>query len=228
MRTAVFDLDGTLADTSADLLGAANAALDEAGHGRPLNVGRDAHHAFRGGRAMLRAGLAGESSEETMEARVNELYPRLLEHYAAGICRETRLYAGVEAALDRLAADEWRLAVCTNKPIALADSLLRALGILDRFAAVLGADSLAVRKPHPGHLLETIALAGGRREASVLIGDTETDRAAAANAGVPCILVGFGPEGAGVSRLEPDAILAHYDQLPGLLDSLVRPARRAV
>ena len=58
MRVAVFDLDGTLADTSADLIAAANGALAEAGVGARLDAARDRAVAFAGGRAMLRAGLA--------------------------------------------------------------------------------------------------------------------------------------------------------------------------
>ncbi|MCB1353095.1 MAG: HAD hydrolase-like protein [Rhodobacteraceae bacterium] len=228
MRTAVFDLDGTLADTSADLIAAANAALGEGGFGTPLEAVADAHTAFRGGRAMLRAGLARlPGSEGGADAVIEALYPRLLEHYRTGLCRETRLYPGVEAALDRLAAEDWILAVCTNKPIALAEALLAELGIAPRFRATLGADSLPVRKPDPQHLFETIARAGGRPEGAVLIGDTETDRETARRAGLPCILVGFGPEGAGVARLAPEAMLARYDDLPGLLEAMIPRRRRA-
>ena len=158
---------------------------------------------------------------------IEALYPRLLEHYRTGLCRETRLYPGVEAALDRLAAEDWILAVCTNKPIALAEALLAELGIAPRFRATLGADSLPVRKPDPQHLFETIARAGGRPEGAVLIGDTETDRETARRAGLPCILVGFGPEGAGVARLAPEAMLARYDDLPGLLEAMIPRRRRA-
>ncbi len=227
MRTAVFDLDGTLADTSADLLAAANLALGEAGHGAPL--GRDdVPVAFRGGREMLRTGLSRVSGSGADEAEVERLYPRLLEAYSEGICRETRLYPGAEDALALLEARGWLLAVCTNKPVGLAELLLKRLGVAGRFRAVLGAGSLAVCKPHPEHLLATIARAGGAAEAAILIGDSETDREAARNAGVPCILVGFGPEGAGVSRLEPDAVLPDYGDLADLLDQVQAGPRRAV
>ena len=55
----------------------------------------------------------------------------------------------------------------------------------------------------------------------MLVGDTATDREAARAAGMPCVLVGFGPEGAAVARLEPEAVLEHYDALPALLDRLL-------
>ncbi len=86
---------------------------------------------------------------------------------------------------------------------------------------MLGADSLAVRKPDPRHLLETIARAGGVRARAVLVGDTVTDRDAARAAGVPCVLVSFGPEGPGIAALAPEALLDHYDALPALLERLV-------
>lgn len=220
MRVAVFDLDGTLADTAADLIAAANAALGELGHGAPLDATADRATAFAGGRAMLRAGLAARAVEEP-EALVERGFPRLLVHYEDGIADETRLYPGVEAALDTLEARGWRLAVCTNKPVALADLLLAKLGLGDRFAAVLGADSLSVRKPDPLHLTETILRAGGTPAWSVLIGDTVTDREAARAAAVPCVLVAFGPEGPGIARLAPAAMLETYADLPDLLDQLL-------
>jgi phosphoglycolate phosphatase len=219
MRIAVFDLDGTLADTAADLITAANATLAEAGLGRPLDPRRDASVAFAGGRAMLRRGLGVDGPHD--EAVVDRLYPRLLACYAEAIAVETRLYDGAETEHDRLAAAGWGLAVCTNKHEGLAVRLLDALGIGGRFRAVLGADTLAYRKPDPRHLVETILRAGGVRERAVLVGDTVNDREAARAAGVPCVLVGFGPEGKGAAALAPEAMLGHYDELPALLERLV-------
>lgn len=219
-RVAVFDLDGTLADTSADLIAAANATFAEAGRPGPLDPLADRALAFAGGRAMLREGFA-RLDGAAEPAQVDRLYPRLLALYGQGLRVETELYEGAEAALRSLGATGWTLAVCTNKPHALAARLLEALGLGGRFAALLGADSLDVRKPDPRHLLETVVRAGGRAGRAVLVGDTATDREAARGAGMPCVLVGFGPEGAAVARLEPEAVLEHYDALPALLDRLL-------
>jgi len=220
MRTAVFDLDGTLLDTSADLIAAANAALAEAGHGAPLDAEADRAFAFAGGRAMLRAGIERRLGAWDA-ASVEAAYPRLLAHYAENIDRHTRAYDGAEAALDALAAAGWGLAICTNKPEALAGTLLSRLGLRARFRAMVGADTLAWRKPDPRHLLETIARAGGTRERAAMIGDTANDRMAARAAGVPCVLVTFGPEGHDVAALEPEALLDAYAALPALLERLV-------
>ncbi|TPE48554.1 HAD-IA family hydrolase [Amaricoccus solimangrovi] len=220
MRVAVFDLDGTLADTAADLIAAANGALAELGVAARLDARAHRATAFAGGRAMLRAGLAAEGIEMP-EEQVERGFPRLLVHYEAAIAARTRLYPGVEAALDALAARGWTLAICTNKPVALAELLLVKLGVRDRFAAVLGADSLSVRKPDPLHLTETVLRAGGAPERAVLIGDTVTDREAARAAEVPCVLVAFGPEGPGIARLAPAAMIADYAELPDLLERLI-------
>ncbi len=212
MPTIVFDLDGTLADTSADLIAAANACFAGRGWGKLLDPARDASTAFRGGRAMLRLGLEriGRGGDEEC---VEEEFPKALVHYANGIDKETTLYPGAIAALERLRLANYRTAICTNKPEGLAVELIARLGVSHLFDALIGADTLPVRKPDPAPYFRALADAGGTGAPSLLVGDTETDRETAIAAGVPCILVGFGPEGAGIGRLSPDALLDHYDDL---------------
>jgi len=215
--TVVFDLDGTLADTSGDLIAAANACFHARGLGALLDPIEDALIAFHGGRAMLRAGYARLPGDTILPPGAeDEDYPRLLGHYGEAIAIHTRLYPGAEAALDRLAEAGHRLAVCTNKPAALAETLLRELGIRHRFAAMIGADTLPVRKPDPRPYQAAVETAGGRVAQSFLVGDTETDRRTAAAAGVKVALVAFGPEGEALRRLAPEAMLAHFDDLPRL------------
>lgn len=219
MRTIVFDLDGTLADTSADLIAAANACFRDLGLGTPLDARADALTAFHGGRAMLRLGYARLGLGD--EAAVDAQYPRLLAAYAAGIDTHTRLYPGAVEAVQALRAAGYATAICTNKPEGLAQELVRRLGIRDLFGALIGADTLPVRKPDPAPYRAAVAGAGGDVARSLLVGDTETDRRTAAAAGVPCVLVSFGPEGAGVARLAPEALLDHYADLPGLAARLL-------
>lgn len=217
--TIVFDLDGTLADTSADLIEAANACFRGLGHGDLLDPGRDALTAFHGGRAMLRLGFSRLGLGD--EAQVDAQYPVLLEAYAGGIDRFTRLYPGAAEAVGLLRGAGYATAICTNKPEGLAETLLARLGIRDQFDALIGADTLPTRKPDPAPYRAAVEGAGGTVARSLLIGDTATDRDTARAAGVPCILVSFGPEGAGVARLAPEALLDHYDDLPGLVARLL-------
>lgn len=216
MRTVVFDLDGTLADTSEDLLAAANACFAGLGLAAPLGA-EDKLTAFAGGRAMLRLGF----QRLGVAGDVDGLYPVLLAHYAEGLDRATRLYPGAVEAVEALRGAGFATAICTNKPEGLAEELVRRLGVRGLFGALVGADTFPVRKPDPLPYRASVLLAGGDPARSLLVGDTVTDRDTARAAGVPVVLVSFGPEGQGVARLEPDALLHRYEDLPGLAERLV-------
>ncbi|EEB83435.1 HAD-IA family hydrolase [Roseobacter sp. GAI101] len=220
MKTVVFDLDGTLADTSGDLIAAANACFRDMGAGDLLEAGRDAGTALKGGRAMLRLGMERLGRADDV-ATIDRYYPVLLKAYAQDIDTHTVLYPGAMDAVEALKVAGYRVAICTNKPEGLADTLLTRLGVRDAFGAMLGADSLAVKKPDPEHLYETARRAGGDPAQCCLVGDTNTDRKTAAAANVPCILVTFGPSGEDMAALNPDALLEDYAHLPALVPTLI-------
>lgn len=220
MRTVVFDLDGTLADTAGDLIASANVALVELGHEPQLIFGADDATAFAGGRAMLRL-AASRIGLSDAEGLADAGYQLLLDAYGRDIDVHTTLYDGAVAAVDRLRARGDATGICTNKPEGLAVELIARLGLTDRFPALIGADTLPTRKPDPQPLLETIARLGGTREAAVLIGDTVTDRKTALAAGIPCILVTFGPTGRAVEDLNPEGLLDHYDDLERVIDAVL-------
>lgn len=220
MRTIIFDLDGTLADTGRDLIEAANTCFRARGLGDLLDPDKDCATAFQGGRAMLQLGFARAQAGLGTDA-VDADYPRLLSAYEAGIDRHTRMYPGAVAAIEGLKADGCAIAICTNKPEGLADLLMRRLGVRHLFAALVGADTLPVRKPDPEPLRVAAAWAGGELGRSMLVGDTVTDRETARAAGVPCALVTFGPSGDRIAELAPEGLLGHYDELPGLVRRLL-------
>lgn len=219
MRTVIFDLDGTLADTSGDLLEAANHCFRQMGHGDVLVHGQDAGIALRGGRMMLTHGLkrVGAFSEDTVKAH----YPMLLEAYGKAIDTHTTFYPGALEAVDALKTAGYGVGICTNKPEGLADQLLRRMGVRNQFASLVGADTLPVRKPDPEPLREAARRAGGDPDLCVLIGDSDTDRNTARAAGVPSVLVTFGPSGEDMAALQPEALLHSYDDLPDMVASLI-------
>lgn len=223
MKTVVFDLDGTLADTSGDLIAAANACFRDMGEGDLLDPRADAGTALRGGRAMLRLGMErlGRGDDDPL---IDEYYEALLYHYARDIDTHTRLYDGAMDAVTELKARGFIVAICTNKPEALARELLTRMGVLDDFSAMLGADSLAVRKPDPEHLLETVRRAGGDPAQCLLIGDSDTDRNTSRAAGVPSVLVTFGPAGGDMTALAPEALLERYSDLPDMVERILGQA----
>lgn len=225
MRTVIFDLDGTLADTSIDLLAAANHCFRVMGLGHMLSHPDDAKIALRGGKRMLTEGLtrAGQFKEATVE----EYYPVLLEAYREGIDTHTVMYPGAMDAVEALKTAGYGVGICTNKPEGLAELLMQRLGVRDAFAALVGADTLSVRKPDPAPLFEAARRSGGAPEHCVLIGDSDTDRNTSANAGVPSVLVTFGPAGPDMAALNPEALLHDYADLPEIVAGLIgiNPAR---
>lgn len=219
MGTVIFDLDGTLADTSGDLIAAANACFREMGEGNLLDPLNDAATAFAGGRAMLRLGLKRLGRVD--EGEIDRQFSPLLDHYEAHIAVHTTLYPGTMQAVNDLKTAGYKVGICTNKPEYLAEILMNRLGIRDDFASLIGADTLPTRKPDPEPLREAVRRAGGDPARCCLIGDTVTDRETARAAGVPSVLVTFGPDGHGVAGLAPEALLHDYADLGAIVQRLI-------
>lgn len=215
----IFDLDGTLADTSGDLIAAANVCFAGMEAGVRLDPVADAGIALRGGRRMLTEGLTREGRYS--EAVVDDWYPHLLEAYGAAIDVHTRLYDGAVEAIEALRRADYAVGICTNKPEALAETLLHSLGVRDLFGSLIGADTGPTRKPDAAPYWAAVDQCGGRRGASLLVGDSDTDRKTARAAGVPCILVTFAPEGQAVRALDPEAVIDHFDELGTTVQQLV-------
>jgi phosphoglycolate phosphatase len=212
-----FDLDGTLADTAPDLTASLNHALGVLGRAAvPQESVR--HMVGHGARALLEKGLAATGI--MTPALVDEGFPIFLDYYERNIAVGTRPYPGVEAAMDALAAQGVRVAVCTNKLEGLARELIEALGWTNRFAAILGGDTLPVRKPDPAPLLETIARSGGGRAA--FVGDSITDTDTARAARIPCVAVSFGFSDRPPEQLGADILIDHFDALIPALERLGR------
>lgn len=211
-RIAVFDLDGTLVDSAADIhtsLDRLMAGLGLAGFTRAEVIAMIGD----GVRALVTKALIarGRPFEEAA-------LDTFMADYGAESTAQTRPFAGIPEVLDTLTAEGWRMAVCTNKPEAAARHLLDELGLGARFVALGGGDSFPVRKPDPRHLLATLAAAGGQAAQAVMIGDHRNDVQAAEGAGVPCIFAGWGYGPVEMANGAP--IAAHPADLPGIMAGL--------
>ncbi len=209
--TVVFDLDGTMIDTGPDLTAALNhvlrgLGLEEVvpGDVRPV-VGLGARAIIE--HALQQRGHALDAG--ALEAHLNGF----LAYYRDNIAVHSRPFPGFEEALAGLAADGFRLAVCTNKREELAVKLLQEMDLARHFHAIAGGDTFSMRKPDPGHLLGTIAAAGGVPRRAVMVGDSRPDVAAARGADVPVIVVSFGYAGEPLENLKPDLLIDHFDDL---------------
>ncbi|WP_336966728.1 HAD family hydrolase [Sphingobium aquiterrae] len=207
-----FDLDGTLLDTGGDLGAAVNYALARIDR-PPFPISDIRPFVGQGAKVMLERALA--ASGGSTAALVEECLPVLLDYYAQNLAVHTVPYPGLVVALDSLAAKGVKLAICTNKVERFAVPLMHQIGLADRFACIIGGDTVGVTKPDPAPIHEMIARAGGGRTA--FVGDTINDIAGAKNAGAASVAVSFGfdPD---VSALGADAVIHHFDELVPLLE----------
>jgi phosphoglycolate phosphatase len=216
--TVVFDLDGTLVDTAPDLVDTLNQVF--AREGLPPVPYDEARNMIGGGaRRMIERGLQLEKRAFT-GADLDRLFADFIAHYGEHIADRSRPFPGLEAALDRLAADRCRLAVCTNKLEFLSRRLLDALGMSGRFAAICGQDTFGIQKPDPEILRRTIARAGGETAYAIMVGDSASDVSAARAAGVPVIAVDFGYTETPPDQLGADRLIGHFDQLDAAIRDL--------
>ncbi|MCU4182128.1 HAD family hydrolase [Bosea sp. BH3] len=213
---AVFDLDGTLAETAPDIMRVLNVILVREGlPALPLDRARELVGA--GARALIERGF--KVSGRPLDAETLErLFQDFLVIYAEDATSHSYLFDGVLGALDALAGDGYALAVCTNKPILHTRLILAHFGIDGRFAAVAGRDSFPFFKPDPRHLTLTIEAAKADPKRAVMIGDSRTDIVTARSAGIPSICVPFGYTDAPIETLEPDFIIQHFDELPAAVE----------
>jgi len=210
-----FDLDGTLLDTSGDLAAAVNHALTSVD--RPaLSVEQVKPMIGGGARHMLKQGLTATGGYD--EAMLDTLHARLLAYYEANICVLTRPYPGVVDALDALAAKGVTLGIVTNKIERFARTVLAELGLIDRFACILGGDTLSESKPSPMPIHEMVRQCGGGRAA--FVGDSIFDIQAGQAAGLPTVACSYGFLMQPVEDLGADAVIDGFDALIPTLERL--------
>ena len=189
--TVIFDLDGTLVDSAADIAFAANAAL--AGEGLEPVTGEEAARLIGDGarKSVERAfALRGGPMDEDALDRGERAFVTAYVDPAQPVLG--RLYPGVGETLARLAAAGLRLGVCTNKPQAATDRTLAALGVRERFRVLVGGDRTPFRKPDPRHLLACLEPLGSRPASAAMVGDSTNDEEAARGAGALFVGVGYG------------------------------------
>jgi len=214
----VFDLDGTLVDTAPDLIATLNSVFADGGL-PPVPADEARAMIGAGVKPLIERGLVAEGVRFT-SAELDQLYKIYLDRYAAHIADLSRPFPGVEAALDVLAGEGYRFAVCTNKLEWLSVRLLDALGLSARFDAICGQDTFGTPKPDPEMLRKTIRRAGGDPASAIMVGDSATDIETARAAGIPVVAVDFGYTEIPISELGPDRVISHFDQLPDAVRAL--------
>ncbi|WOE74231.1 HAD-IA family hydrolase [Alterisphingorhabdus coralli] len=213
-QIVAFDLDGTLLDTSPELTAAVNHTLAIAGC-PPLAIDDVKPMVGLGAKHMLTEGLTKAGIDDPEATK--KYLPELLNYYGKNLGSGSPPYPGLLKVMDTLDDMGIAMAVVTNKFERFAETLLTRINMRDRFAAVIGGDTMGKgkAKPHRAPIDEMIKRSGGGK--AIFIGDSIYDVMAAHNAGIPAIAVRFGFLHQPVDELGADAILDHYDDLLGLL-----------
>jgi phosphoglycolate phosphatase len=218
MLTIVFDLDGTLVDTAPDLIATLNLILGR--EGLPALPYEDARMMIGGGaRGMIEKALKAEGRDGA-KPELDRMFGAFIDHYAAHIADRSRPFPALESALDRLAGEGHRLAVCTNKLEWLSMRLLETLKLTRYFAAICGQDTFGIQKPDPEVLRRTILKAGGDPSRAIMVGDSGTDIRTARAAAIPVIAVDFGYSEVPIASLEPDRLISSFADLPAAIDGI--------
>lgn len=209
----LFDLDGTLLDTIADLAEASNRMLADLS--RPQRT-LDEIRSFVGKGIPNLVQRCMTDGQEASEREIDDAIVVFKRHYAEVNGSRTRVYPGVLEALQGMREAELRLAVVTNKAQDFTVPLLERTGLAPYFDVVVSGDTLSVKKPDPAvvsHACELLGVALGR---ALMIGDSANDALAARGAGIPVLLVTYGySEGMPVDSIECDGLLSSaIDALP--------------
>ena len=217
----IFDLDGTLADTAPDLLGATNAVL--AARDRPeLDLTSLRHMVGFGARALILQAMEASGAAVT-EDDLPPLGEMFLSHYRDHIADGSVLFPGVTQTLTSLKNNGARLGILTNQPQELTDLLMPHLALKGLFSCVYGAGRKSYTKPDPRifhDVVEDVLKGSGGGGPAVMIGDSITDLNTARAAGVPCILVSYGFTPVPAKDLGGDAVIDDFAQLPQALADL--------
>jgi phosphoglycolate phosphatase len=207
----IFDLDGTLVDSRLDLTAAVNHVLRTFGL-RELPLETVCQYVGEGARVLVQRALGPEH-----QARLDAGLDVFLSYYGAHLLDHTRPYDGIPEALQSLAEHGVILSVLTNKPAAMSRTILHGLGLVSRFAAIVGGDSLPARKPDPAGVDYLLTTTGTSRAHTLLVGDSLIDAATARAARVAFCGVAWGLRRADLvaARIEP--IVDHPSQLVAII-----------
>jgi phosphoglycolate phosphatase len=208
----VFDLDGTLVDSSRDLASALNATLERMAPGTPpISVEAVVSYVGDGARVLVERSLRHTG----LSLPLDEVLSVYLECYRDRLLDETYLYPGVAEALGELAGET--LAVLTNKPGGMSRAILKGLGVGSRFARIWGPEDVPARKPSPSGLLRLLAELGADAGSAWMVGDSGTDVETARKAGVKAAGVTWGFHPDSLRAAAPDLLIDRPGDLVRLM-----------
>jgi phosphoglycolate phosphatase len=209
----IFDLDGTLIDSSKDLAISMNATREHFGL-PPLDPGLIYSYVGNGAPVLVRRAFGPEASEEM----VAEALTFFLKFYRAHALEHTKLYPGVREVVNTLSEAGHKLAVLTNKPVRISFDIVKALGLERQFWRVYGGDSFLTKKPDPAGAKKLMEEADVDQAGSLMVGDSGVDVQTARNAGIRSCGVAWGFQPAAFEIDRPDVLIREPGELWSVVD----------
>ena len=204
----VFDLDGTLIDSTLDLALSVNATRAQEGLA-PLSTAQISSYVGNGAHTLIRRSLGSAATAESVRRGLRFF----LMYYREHMLDNTRLYPGVREALEAWQAAGTRMAVLTNKPERFSADLIAGLGLGNLFARIYGGNSFATKKPDPYGLRVIMRELGCGPETTLMIGDSSVDVLTARNAGIACAGVTYGIRPEDFETAPPDVLVGDMREL---------------
>lgn len=209
-KLVMFDLDGTLVDSVADIALSLNRGLADLGL-PAVSVEQVKTWVGRGASRLVYCVLEHQRQSPDLH---DELLARFMARYQESVCEVSTVYPGGRELLLACKAAGIRLACVTNKPYAPAKALLEALDILQPFDLLLGGDSLPHKKPHPLPLQHCLQHFGIKAGEALMVGDSRNDVEAARAAGVKVVAVPWGyNHGEPIMAAQPDWLVDSLTEL---------------
>jgi len=213
LKLIVFDLDGTLVDSTIDLANAVNAMMRA--YDRPeLPVPVIVSFIGDGAPLLVRRALGDPDNDQLFRDAIKHF----IAYYADHLLDNTLPYAGVIETLDALGALGLPMAVLSNKPVNPSRLICQGLGISKYFFQVYGGNSFETKKPDPHGLLTLCREAGVKPEETVMIGDSSNDVLAGRNAGAWTIGVTYGLSPKELLVTPPDVLIESASEVLAVLD----------
>jgi len=208
MDLVIFDLDGTLIDSSRDLANSVNATREPL-HLAPLDDGTVYSYVGNGALVLIRRALGPDYSED----EVQDALMFFLGYYRDHMLDHTVLYPGVRDVLNRFHAAGIRMAVLTNKPVRLSQAIIDGLSLTAHFMRVYGGNSFEQKKPHPIGIETLITECGASRDETLMVGDSSVDVQTARSAQVKVCGVTWGFQPETFADCPPDFLIHRPDEL---------------
>jgi len=207
-QLVIFDLDGTLIDSSVDLANAVNAARGNLGL-PPMEHAKVYSYVGNGAPVLIRKALGPEFPANV----VADALEFFIEYYRNHKLDNTVLYPGLREALERFRERGIQMAVLTNKPVNISRAIVEGLGLDEHFRSVYGGNSFENKKPHPVGVETLMAETGASREQTLMVGDSSVDVQTARNAQVTSCGVTWGFQPETFADCPPDFLIHNPEEL---------------